>query len=414
MTTPAGYWPGLWPGEDGGPRRTQASPGPGLALQPGERLASVHREAVAATMVVHRDESETYLLRHTPAVDGVAISWVERIDPQSLECRERSPELAGGPPWPGGLAAHANGSLYVVFGQHAHRLGPDAAPLASRRLPRERPYNGFVILPDGCLATKDLAHGGAASELVVLEPDGLEIVGRCELPERSVARLSADGFTVYVVGVDSLLRLHWDGRGSLLLDDDFTVAYRSLPGQTHGWDAAIEDGAAWFLDDGAGTDAYQGTFRDIGVSESPNHLVRVDLANRAVSLTEVCGLPRAIVANPPTIDPQRRIAVGFDSANGVLRGFRYDETGVRPCWRREQDHAAHLLRFPDSGELVTGHHDGKGFADHAVVLDIETGREKGRVETGSPVQSVLFPAPGRQRDFYLVSFTTVTRVFVRN
>ena len=45
-----------------------------------------------------------------------------------------------------------------------------------------------------------------------------------------------------------------------------------------------------------------------------------------------------------------------------------------------------------------------------MVLDIETGEEKARVDTGSPVQSVLFPAVGWNNDFYLCSFAAVTRV----
>jgi hypothetical protein len=48
-----------------------------------------------------------------------------------------------------------------------------------------------------------------------------------------------------------------------------------------------------------------------------------------------------------------------------------------------------------------------------VVLDIDDGRELARADTGSPVQSVLFPAAGFAGDLYLCSFTTVSRVSVR-
>ncbi len=216
MTGPAvssGYWPSRWPGEDGDPRRTQAPrTGAGLGLRAGERLEVVSRDVPVATMVVLRDPGEAYLLRHTGGDD--AISWVEQIDPESLEPIGRSPDLPGGPTWPGGLAADANGSLYVAFGCHVHRLGPDAVPIATRRLPRRRPYNSFVILPNGHLATKDF--GGTLpdgtppplepAELLILEPDGLEIVARLSLPEPSIARLSADGNDIYVVGDASLFR----------------------------------------------------------------------------------------------------------------------------------------------------------------------------------------------------------------
>ena len=118
----AGYWHSRWPGEDGGPRRLQRPlSGEGPALDPASvRVRS--REAIAATMVVLREPGEVFLLRHTAGPD--AISWVEQIDAETLEPIARSQDLPGGPTWPGGLAAHANGSLYVVFGNHAHRLGP--------------------------------------------------------------------------------------------------------------------------------------------------------------------------------------------------------------------------------------------------------------------------------------------------
>ena len=414
----AGYWPSRWPAEDGGPRRTQAPrTGRGLGIQAGERLGVNSREAIAATMVVLRDRGEAYLLRHTAGDD--AVSWVERFDPETLEVVERSPDLEGGPTWPGGLAAHENGSVYVVFGRHAHRLGPDTAPIAVRELPRVRPYNSFVVLPDGCLATKDF--GGTLpgrseppeepTELLVLEPERLEIVARLTLPERSIARLSADGNDLFVVGDSTIFRVGWDGR-ALTLDDGFRARYRTVDGQTYGWDAVIDAGAAWFLDNGDGSERYAGTCRGQGVSRAPLHLVRVDLATGAVELAEICGKPLGVVANPPVIDPERKIAVGYDSGNGVLAGFSFARGGLEPAWTREQDHACHPLRFPDTGELVTGDHDRERMADQVVVLDIETGLELARADTGSPVQSVLFPCPGFDRDLYVCSFTTLSRIRV--
>ncbi len=167
-------------------------------------------------MIVLREPGEVFLLRHTAGPD--AVSWVEQIDPVSLDPLARSVDLAGGPTWPGGVAAHANGSLYVVFGAHAHRLEPDLATVASRRLPRTTPYNSFVILPDGHLVTKDFggplpghgpgAHLGEPAEVLVLEPERLEIVDRLTLPEPCVARLSADGDRVYAVGTGCLYRFY--------------------------------------------------------------------------------------------------------------------------------------------------------------------------------------------------------------
>lgn len=413
--TTDGYWPSLWPAEDGGPTRRQIPRGgTGLAIEPGDHLEVTHRPVMAATMLVHRDPGELFLLGHT-AGDG-ATCWVERIDPVELTAVERSPDLPGGPVWPGGIAVHRNGDLYVTFGNHVHRLAPDCTPVASATLPRELPYNSFVVLPDGVLVTKDFAKDSGPSELLALEPDGLEIVARCPLPERSIARLSADGPTVYAVGDRSLLRIAWDG-SALTVDGSFAAPYRRLDGQSYGWDAVLAGGAAWFLDDGEGTEAYAGTFVGKGISPSPLHLVRVDLATGSATLAEVCGQPNGLIANPPVVDERRGVAVGFDSANAALTGFTIEPDGddvrLDRRWQRTQAHASHMLLHPDTGELVTFDHDAAR-GEQVVVLDVATGAELARADTGSPVQGVLFPAPGLDRDLYSVTFTTVSRIAVRS
>jgi outer membrane protein assembly factor BamB len=301
----------------------------------------------------------------------------------------------------------------VVFGNHVHRLDAELQPVASQELPRQRPYNSFVVLADGHLATKDFAGSTPAravpagerepSELVVLDPGTLEIADRLVLPEPSIARLSADGNDLFVVGDSSLLVATWDGH-RLALAADRTVRYRTEPGQGYGWDCVLAGGCAWFLDDGEGTEAYAGSLRGKGLATVPLHLLRCDLATGELATVEVSGLPGGIVANPPVIDADRGIAVGYDTGNGVLAGFDLDTLEVR--WRRDQDHGSHLLLYAASGELVTGDH-----AD-VVVLDVATGAERARVDTGSGMQSVLFPAPGWDHDLYLCSFLTVTRVAV--
>jgi hypothetical protein len=379
------------------------------------------RDAVAATMVVLREPGEVFLLGHTFGSDASA--WVERIDPGTLAPLARSVDLPGGPAWPGGIAAHANGSLHVVFGNHAHRLDPDLTVRASTPLPRPRPYNSFVVLPDGHLVTKDFAGrlpGADAAavvdepaELVVLDPVTLAIVARAAVPEPSVARISALGDTVYVVGTSALHRFAWDGV-RLVHDADFTAVYRTLPGQTYGWDPVLSLGAAWFLDDGEGSERFAGSFRGLGVSSTPLHLVRVGLDDGAVSLTEICGRPGGLIANPPVVDDTRRIVVGYDSANAVLAAFDIAPDGTTTSrWSRAQGHACHPLLFADTGELVTNDHDPERGMDQIVVLDIASGEERVRVDSASPWQSVLFPAVGFADDVYLCSFTTLTRVAVR-
>ena len=126
---------------------------------------------------------ELYALRHDIPVRGAqstpVVGWVERLDPETLAVTASTPRLPGGPYWPGGIAAHSNGDLHMVFGHWAHRLTPGLEVLASHRLPVDRPHNSFVALDGGELVTKDCdaPAGREPSTVSVLDPEsGDEIV----------------------------------------------------------------------------------------------------------------------------------------------------------------------------------------------------------------------------------------------
>ena len=414
------YWNSSWPGEDGGPRRQQTASNVVIPrILNSQQLEVASRDALAITMPIVGPNNELFLQRIMPGPDSV--TWVEKIDPQTLEPLAQSEQLAGGPMWPGGMAAHVNGSLYVVFGNHVHRLLTDLTVIASIQLPRVRPYNSFVILPTGHLATKDFSgplpgqpNGTPMNntELLILDPDDLRIVARLDLNEPSIARLSADENNIYVVGDHTLIRVLWDG-SSLKVDSSFNARYRTHEGQTFGWDTVITDSDAWFLDNGEGTQLFTGSFRGVGISTAPLHLVRVDKQSGHITLTEICGLPNGIIANPPVVDTKRQIVVGFDSGNGVISGFDYDEDSVTLRWSHEQNHACHMLLIPETGQIITADYRPELGCEQIVVLDITTGAEVARVSTTSPIQSAVFPAIGPTGDIYWCSMTTITRISVR-
>jgi hypothetical protein len=245
---------------------------------------------------------------------------------------------------------------------------------------------------------------------VALDPESLAVLDTCELPEPSIARISALGDVIYVVGDTSLLRVTWcDGR--LIPDAGFRPTYRTLEGQTYGWDCVLALGAAWFLDDGDGSIGFDGSFEGRGISTAPLHLIRVDLDSGAVTMSEVCGLPGGLIANPPLIDPDRSIAVGYDSGNGIMAAFDVGTDGsLKPRWQRRQNHASHLILLPGSGVMVTGDHDRTRLREQVVALDIESGGELVRADTDGPLQSTVFPAVGHDRTIYWCSMSTVTRI----
>jgi hypothetical protein len=439
-------WPSPWPAEDGGPARGQLPDGvPGLGLRGDERLEVTSRDALASTMCVLREPGELFLLRHSLGPRGPEDpieTWVERIDPVTLAPLATSPRLSAGPFWPGGLVAHANGSLYVTAGRYCHRLSSDLRVLGSRRLPRPRPYNSLVVLASGVLVMKDLDRtSGEPTTLTVLEPETLEpLIRPLEAPEPSIARLSAVDDTVYLVGDHTISRWDWNGR-RLARDEGWGLRYRTRADQGYGWDVVLAGGHAWFMDNGQHD--YVTTMLGAGVAAGPVHLVRVSLRDADDhELVPVCGEPGGAVTNPPLFDVQRQVAVAYDSANGVLAAFRLDGGRLRPLWQRPHASAGHLLLFGDTGELIAyDFHAPPGARsrlarstrtagarlvlsrhvrrlatrlarEDVLVLDVETGAERGRASVPSLFQSVLFPCPGWSRDVYYCSFSTVARIAV--
>ena len=408
----SGYLDTPWPAEDGGAARLQVPNGVvGLGLRPGERLLATAVTRVMSTMTVLGAPGEVYLLTHS----ALRARWgrptscrVSRIDPITLAPTAMSPRLPGGPMWPGGMALHANGDLYVVYGRWAHRLDRNCGVKEALKLPVDLPYNSFVVLDNGLIVTKNISDSRNAV-LSVLRPDPLGFAcDDIECPEPSIARLSAVGNTVYVVGVHSIFRFVWAGQ-TLVRDEGWRFDYATGTAQTYGWDVVLGLGNAWFMDNGK--HRYLRSMIGRGVSHTPNRLIRVNLSDCTdVETAEVSGIPGGTITNPPLVDEGRRIVVGYDSANRVLRAWVFDG-GLRHLWRRNDFGAAsHMICLPDSGEIVTNDF-GRG-GEHVVVLDIETGAEKGRARIGGFTQGVVFPSPGWSRDIYWSAMSRFGRVFV--
>jgi hypothetical protein len=416
---PSGYFRSLWPAEDAGPQRLQQPWGaPGLNLQAGERLACTTRNTLLSTMTVLGDPGQVYLLSHSALRAHLGFSTtacVEMIDPLTLKTLCASPRLPGGPMWPGGMAIHANGDLYVVYGRHAHRLSRACEVRAHFELPVAQAYNSFVILDNGLLVTKNLSDQTLA-QLTVLTPDLHRACADTLCPEPSIARLSSQGNTVYVVGVSSVLRYHWrDEVQALVRDEAWQHDYLAGTTQSYGWDAVIDSEHAWFMDNGRHN--YRLRMIGAGLNPSPNRLIRVALHNaQDHHAWEVSGLPFGSITNPPLVDRQTNTVIAYDSANRVLRAWRMKEahgqTALAPLWQKMGfGCASHMILYPDSGELVLN--DYRRWGEEVVVLDIASGTEKARVRSGGLTQGVVFPSVGWQRDVYWCSMGRLARIFVQ-
>jgi hypothetical protein len=451
-TVTGAYWPEPWTCEDGGPRRWGCAPGqPGLGIKPGERLevAALH-EALACGPLVRRGPGELYAQRHDVPRDGPqgkpVEAWVERLDPETLGVVARTPRLPGGPFWPGGIAAHANGDLHMVFGHWAHRLSAGLDVLASHRLPVDRPHNSFVVLDGGELVTKDCdaPAGRQRSTVSVLDPETLlPVTAPLRLPEPCIARLSSDGQSVIAVGTTIVFRLVVDrDAGRIVVDGEWRPRYGPAPDRGFGWDPVLTDEHVFWMDNGR--NHVDRTMLGSGDDAGPVRLWWARHDDDTARSVEISGLPFGTESNPPGWDPEGRIVVAYDAGNAVLRAWRVAGDDLEPLWRRDGfAHAGHLIVHPDTRELVAqdwvdtpalrhprlrrplqrvftrlagsavAHRAAlRTGSDQLVVLDLDTGQDKARVAVPSPVQAFLFPAPGWDRDVYYQSLTTIARVVV--
>ena len=452
MSVPGAYWPEPWTCEDGGPRRWGCATGQrGLGIRLGERLevAAVH-DAFATDVLVRRGPGELYALRHDIPVRAPLRTpiegWVERLDPGTLAVTASTPRLPAGRYWPGGLAAHANGDLHMVLGRWAHRLSPELDVFASHRLPVERPHNSFVVLDGGELVTKDCdaPEGREPSTVSVLDPETLLPVAEpLRLPEPCIARLSSDGDSVIAVGTTVVLRLRLDrDAGRVVVDDRWRPRYGPEPERSYGWDPVITDEHVLWMDNGRNhTDR---TMVGSGEQAGPVRLWWARHDDDAARSVEISGLPYGTESNPPAWDPEGRVVVAYDAGNAVLRAWRMAGDELEPLWRRDGfAHAGHLIVYPDTRELVA--QDWRDTAalrrplvrgalrpglqllgrfaaarraslrsgsDQLVVLDLDSGEDRARVDVPSPSQGYLFPAPGFGRDVYYQSLSTIARVVV--
>ena len=415
-----GYFDSPWPCEDAGPARLQAAANASsLNLEAGASLQATSRRTHMSTMTVLGAPGEVFLLTHSVLRSHLGFpssANVSLIDPITLKTVRQSVPLAGGPMWPGGMAVHANGSLIVVYGRYAHKLDRQCNLLKSYLLPIHEAYNSFVVLNNGLVVTKNLSSSTPA-QLTTLNPETFKSACNDVIcPEASIARLSAIGNTVYVVGVSRVWRYHWhDASQRLVRDTKWQCHYLQNAPQSYAWDMVIEGDHGWLMDNGQHN--YLMSMLGAGQNKSPNRLIRISLKQTdSFQAWPVSGLPFGSVTNPPLVNVARRIVVGFDSANRHLKAWRMisspdsSDIQLQEIWHLpEMGAASHMLLFPNSGELCVN--DYERFNEQVVVLDIETGREKSRVRTGGWMQGVVFPSPGWHNDFYWCSMDRLTRVF---
>ena len=257
-------------------------------------------------------------------------AWVERIDP-----RHARDGRAARPTWPPGRSGRAGwrrtptGRCTSSSATTATGSPPTSSCSRTRELPAEpRPYNSFVVLRDGTLATKDFDRdlreparrsscsirtrsSAAAADVSPRRAGDRAALGRRRRPLRGRRADRACGCagTATALARDAT----WGGRylhpGQQLR---LGPGDRRRPAVVHG------QRRARLRHD----DARRRRGARAGAPASGCRSTTADDLERGR------GLRRCRAAPSPTrrsYDAERRIAIAYDSANGVVQAFRFDE-----------------------------------------------------------------------------------------
>ena len=309
------------------------------------------------------------------AIDAEAGPNLSRIDPDSLRVhwRWRLPGLRVGDwNYPGALAVHRNGYLYLVHGSQILKLDPERGTVLARtQLPgpqaaADTAHNGLILMPDGRLVVKSLhrqpgcksedfnaflacdAQAVAPSRLTVLEPDRLRIVSSLDGPEHLRFRLSAarlDGVDyVYAPGDRALHRFRYD-QGRLSLDRGWQPGAYLEPGQTAGTAVAVF--GDWVVVQSNGLPAC-----------APMSLLAIDQrdARRQHRHTPFPDSPLSFIPSLPTVDADQGRIYSFDGYAGQLAALDFDpEQGFRLAWQqRQRSFGFSALVGPPGQRLLVG------------------------------------------------------------
>jgi hypothetical protein len=391
--------------------------------------------------LVTRHKNELFVMGGYPGDPGGA--YVAKLSADTLEEAWRVSLTIPDPHywnWPGVLAIHGNGQLYVNAGYLMARIDPDTGSYTVIELPRHQGqgstvYNGFDICDDGIIFTKSMEHGEPTLSLpnkqiqqlaeqetklrsavmndvpafiVAINPHDLNILAKVEAPEAGIGRLTCerrDGIDyIYFLGITRLWRYIF--QGNALLPDPAWIPFTYINGHSQpGTAVGLCGGWAIFMTN----------FID---SIQPIEVFAVNIWN-SQRFFKIVPFPKSKISkcwSKPAIDVFNSRVYLADQAYGKAAALDFSpETGFSIAWEKEQGAMSSFwaITGPADNRQVIGNdyyadknvkHTGKqNKADHVIWRDAATGDEIVSTAALDARHNPCIVVPGFEGRFYYMS-----------
>ena len=425
-----GYFDSAWPVECGGNRRQKAATGTLSSRNSKTEMISTVSDKWNV-MVIQREKNEFFLGGTMPYFNGPKpYGWVQKINPDTLEVLNESPQLpCGDHVWCGAIAAHKNGSIIKVNGSFMHVLSPDCEVILEKELPINQAHNGLLILSDGTIVTKDCRlENQQNSTITRLDPNTLELLHEpFALPEGSMGRIASDlnddGEFIYIPGIERIWRIKVLP-DALELDEDWQPQYRN-GNQSQGlaWDGCISEDSLWVMDNGdiESVRSIYGVNPNGRVAENTHlswrspapwkgrqRLIKFDLISGDKIAIEPFDKEGGGIIAPPVNVPEYEMCIAWDSINGGLAGISTIDRKLAVSWQLDMRPTMQPVVFPESGELVINNFENG--EDELIVVDIATGELLSRAKVNARLANGMFLSPGFNRDIFYCTTGAFSKV----
>lgn len=424
-----------YPVEYGGVRRQKHARSPGLNIQPNEKLAVTKRQFSGGRWVIATLDVDGRLFVFGCSVPGqsdFSFGWIEEIDPITLETINRSPELiTGGHNWCGGASVLDDGSIITGFGRYIHKLNLNLELIAELELPVDQAHNGVLRLSDGMMVTRSMEHDPSRKSVFTLfDPSSFDCLNTFEFAGSSIGRFCIDPDNnwdnIYATTPTHIHRIIYKDK-QFKLDSNWSACY-DLPGEDQGfaWCNTVGSDSVWFMDMG-NQPPIESIMRAFPVGSKPIkfaprnqaplrvHRVSISDSNSTDAFVPF-GVPAGGQGASPLFVQDKKILMAFDTLNRKTGSWRFNGAGdFEELWVHDIANSNQPLYYPDTGEVIVDDVLPDQSVD-AVVLDIETGEEKGRVPMDTYFGAAMMACPGFERDFYVASgiHGALCRVYVTN